>query len=639
MIITVGLLGNPNVGKTSLFNKLVGARQYVANWPGVTVTRVEGATIYKDYTLHFIDLPGIYTFSATSIDEKVTRDYLVLTPPNVTVVIIDSLSPEQGMYLLLEAMELGLNIVAVFNAIDEARKSGIVIDKGALEASLDVPVVLTSAHTGEGINELKETIIKAFKSSGRAKLLDYGSEIESTVKKFEKCLPEQFNNRFFSLKYLEGDKFIREAIQKSTIESVLCTDIELEVLSDELGVEISKKRYEFIISTLSRCVQKNYGVLTNEEALDHVLTHKYLGIPIFLSLLYLAFNFTFKVSEPLVSFLEFLFDELKKLIGSSSMITSLISDGIINGVGSVLAFIPSIFALFLALGIMEESGYLPRIAFLMDRLMYSLRLTGRSFMTLLLGFGCNVSTVMAARGLSDERERITTILVSPFISCNARIPVYLMIIGVAFAQYKAEAFFLIYLLSIILTAFSARIVNKVVLKGESVPFIMEMPRYRFPKLSNVVTYMWNRGRHFLEKAGTIIFSLSIIIWVLSYFPDSGNIENSFAAMMGKYLSFIFKPLGFNWQTAAALIFGGAAKEIIVSSFAQFYNGIENVVLSPITAATLMVFILGYMPCFATLAAIRSETNSWKYTAFAVFYSISISYVLALLVNIFGRLFV
>ncbi|MFN6991720.1 MAG: ferrous iron transport protein B [Fervidobacterium sp.] len=636
MIVTVGLLGNPNVGKTSLFNKLVGTRQYVANWPGVTVTRIEGATNYKDYTLHFIDLPGTYTFSATSIDEKVTRDYLVLTPPNVTVVIIDSLSPEQGMYLLLEAMELGLNVVAVFNAVDEARKNGIIIDKGALEASLDVPVVLTSAHTGEGITELKDTIIKVFKSSSRAKLLDYGPDIERVVKKVEKCLPDEFSNRFFALKFLEGDKFIREMIQKS---NKLCEDSELSIISDELGVEISKKRYEFIISTLSRCVQKNYSVLTIEEALDHVLTHKYLGIPIFLSILYLAFNFTFKASEPLVSFLEFLFDNLRELIGTSSMITSLVSEGIINGVGSVLAFIPSIFALFLALGIMEESGYLPRIAFLMDRLMYSLRLTGRSFMTLLLGFGCNVSTVMAARGLSDERERITTILVSPFISCNARIPVYLMIIGVAFAQYKAEAFFLIYLLSILLTAFSARVVNKVVLKGENVPFIMEMPRYRFPKMSNVVTYMWNRGKHFLEKAGTIIFALSIVIWVLSYFPDSGNVENSFAAMIGKYLAFIFKPLGFNWQTVAALIFGGAAKEVIVSSFAQFYNGIENIVLSPVTAATLMVFILGYMPCFATLAAMKSETNSLKYTAFAIFYSLSISYVLALLVNTFGRLFI
>jgi len=319
------------------------------------------------------------------------------------------------------------------------------------------------------------------------------------------------------------------------------------------------------------------------------------------------------------------------------MLTSLISQGIINGVGSVISFIPSIFALFFALGIMEESGYLPRIAFLMDKAMCSLKLTGRSFMTLLLGFGCNVSSVMAARGLSDERERVTTILVSPFVSCSARIPVYLMIIGIAFPNHKAEAFFVMYLLSIALTALSARIINKVVMKGESIPLVMELPRYRFPSLSNVATYMWNRGKHFLQKAGTIILVASIIVWGLSYFPDPTNIENSFAAMIGKGLQFIFAPLGFQWQTVSALLFGGAAKEIIVSSFAQFYGGIENIVIDPVIAATLMVFILGYIPCFATLAAIKSETNSLKYPIISVVYSLFISYVLALCVAVVGRM--
>lgn len=628
MVITVGFLGNPNVGKTSLFNKLVGARQYVANWPGVTVTRIEGATSYKDYTLHFIDLPGTYTLSATSIDEKVTRDFLVFTPPNVTVVVIDSMSPEQGMYILLEAIELGLNVIAVFNAIDEAKKNGINFDKDTLQTLLNVPVVLTSAHTGEGIDELRETIVHVFKKEVRTKFLDYGQEIESLIKSLENCFTQEYNKRFFVVKMLEGDKFVRERAQNCQ-----------HAFNEEIAIQIARRRYEYINSVLSRCVQKSSNILSVVEAIDHVLTHKYLGIPIFLSLLYLAFNFTFKVSEPLVGLLEFLFGKLAQKIGNSTFLTSLISDGIINGVGSVISFIPSIFALFLVLGIMEESGYLPRIAFLMDKLMYSLRLTGRSFMTLLLGFGCNVSTVMAARGLSDERERITTILVSPFISCNARIPVYLMIIGVAFSQYKAEAFFFIYLLSIVLTALSSRIVNKVILKGETVPFIMELPRYRLPKFSNVLTYMWNRGKHFIEKAGTIIFSVSVVIWILTYFPDPNNIDKSFVAMIGKSLEFLFKPLGFNWQTVSALIFGGVAKEIIVSSFAQFYGSIDKVILSPVTAATLMVFLLGYMPCFATLAAIKSETNSNKYTIFSILYSFSISYILALLVNLIGRVLI
>lgn len=632
MVITVGLVGNPNVGKTSLFNRLVGARQYVANWPGVTVTRIEGATTYKDQTLHFIDLPGIYTLSTTSIDEKVARDFLLYTPPNVTVVIIDSLSPEQGIYLLLETLELNLNVIAVFNVIDEAKKNGIKIDKSSLETHLRVPVVLTSAHTGEGIEQLFETILATFKKTNRAKLLDYGPEIESKVSELENCFDDIYNKRFLALKLIEGDKFARELLKKDVDVSSI-----LDGSASNLAVKIAKTRYDYALNVLNSAMRKNENVLTSMEAIDHVFTHKYIGIPIFFALMYLAFNFTFKASEPLVGLIEAGFQKLTDVIGSSTMLTSLISQGIINGVGSVISFIPSIFALFFALGIMEESGYLPRIAFLMDKAMYSLKLTGRSFMTLLLGFGCNVSSVMAARGLSDERERVTTILVSPFVSCSARIPVYLMIIGIAFPNHKAEAFFVMYLLSIALTALSARIINKVVMKGESIPLVMELPRYRFPSLSNVATYMWNRGKHFLQKAGTIILVASIIVWGLSYFPDPTNIENSFAAMIGKGLQFIFAPLGFQWQTVSALLFGGAAKEIIVSSFAQFYGGIENIVIDPVITATLMVFILGYIPCFATLAAIKSETNSLKYPIISVVYSLFISYVLALCVAVVGRM--
>ncbi|HCI29633.1 MAG TPA: ferrous iron transport protein B [Fervidobacterium sp.] len=632
MVITVGLVGNPNVGKTSLFNRLVGARQYVANWPGVTVTRIEGATTYKDQTLHFIDLPGIYTLSTTSIDEKVARDFLLYTPPNVTVVIIDSLSPEQGIYLLLETLELNLNVIAVFNVIDEAKKNGIKIDKSSLETHLRVPVVLTSAHTGEGIEQLFETILATFKKTNRAKLLDYGPEIESKVSELENCFDDIYNKRFLALKLIEGDKFARELLKKDVDVSSI-----LDGSASNLAVKIAKTRYDYALNVLNSAMRKNENVLTSMEAIDHVFTHKYIGIPIFFALMYLAFNFTFKASEPLVGLIEAGFQKLTDVIGSSTMLTSLISQGIINGVGSVISFIPSIFALFFALGIMEESGYLPRIAFLMDKAMCSLKLTGRSFMTLLLGFGCNVSSVMAARGLSDERERVTTILVSPFVSCSARIPVYLMIIGIAFPNHKAEAFFVMYLLSIALTALSARIINKVVMKGESIPLVMELPRYRFPSLSNVATYMWNRGKHFLQKAGTIILVASIIVWGLSYFPDPTNIENSFAAMIGKGLQFIFAPLGFQWQTVSALLFGGAAKEIIVSSFAQFYGGIENIVIDPVIAATLMVFILGYIPCFATLAAIKSETNSLKYPIISVVYSLFISYVLALCVAVVGRM--
>jgi len=630
MVITVGLIGNPNVGKTSLFNKLVGARQYVANWPGVTVTRIEGATSFKDYTLHIVDLPGTYSLAATSIDEKVARDYLLYSPPNVTVVVIDSMSPEQGIFLLLEAFELGLNVIAVFNAIDEAKRSGIKIDKSSLEKFLRVPVVLTSAHTGEGIDELKEKIVASFKKSTRPLMIDYGKETEDKIREIEEYVEETFNKRFTAIKIVEGDKYARAFLKKD------CPNDVLESIPQEIRTSIPLTKYEYITNAVQLSIQRVDETLTVTEALDHVLTHKYIGIPIFLSLMYLAFNFTFKVSEPLVGLLEFFFERIADFVGSETIISSLISQGIINGVGSVLAFVPSIFTLFFALGIMEESGYLPRIAFLVDKLMYSLRLTGRSFMTLLLGFGCNVSTVMAARGLADERERVTTILVSPFVSCSARIPVYLLIVSIAFPNHKAEAFFAIYALSLLLTALSSRIVNKVILKGQSVPLVMELPRYRFPKLSNVLTYVWNRGKHFLEKAGTIIFAASIVIWALTYFPGRGDVDNSFVSMLGKFLQPLFAPLGFSWQIVSALIFGGVAKEVIVSSLSQFYGNTSNIHFDPVIGATLMTFILGYMPCFGTLAAIKSETNSSKYTLFAIFYSLGISYMLSMVVYTIGR---
>lgn len=632
MVITVGIVGNPNVGKTSLFNRLVGARQHVANWPGVTVTRIEGTTTYKNHTLHFVDLPGTYSLFATSIDEKVTRDFLLLTPPNVVLVIVDSVAPEQGLYLLLETVELGLNVVAVFNAIDEARRLGITINREAIETFLGVPVVLTSAVTGEGIPELLDTVVAAFKTAERPKMMAYPEPVEKAIKALEKRLTGNFDKRFAAIKVIEGDTFILQLLGTSLAEGEMSE-------FKELAVEISRTKYDYIMEVLAASYGRVDKVLTITEAIDHVLTHRYLGIPIFLALLYLAFNFTFKVSEPFVALVETVFTGLSELVGESGILSSMLSRGVIDGLGSVLTFVPSIFTLFFVLGLMEDTGYLPRIAFLMDKLMYRLRLTGRALMILLLGFGCNVSSVMAARALPDERERITTVLVSPFISCSARLPVYLMIASVAFPNHKAEVFFLVYALSVALTALSARFVNKALLKGESVPLVIELPRYRVPKFSTILNYMWNRGKHFLIKAGTIILLTSVVVWAFTYFPNPEDIQTSFAAKLGRSLEFLFKPLGFDWRTITALIFGGVAKEVVVSSFAQLYGSLENVQLDPRTGLTLLVFVLGYVPCLATLAVIRSETNGWRYVVFSVVYSLVVSYALAYVVSILAKAFV
>ncbi len=625
MVITVGLMGNPNVGKTSLFNQLVGARQYVANWPGVTVTKIDGATTYQGNTLHVVDLPGVYTLTAISIDERVTRDYLLYSPPNVTVVVVDSLNPHQGLYLLSEALELDLNVVLVMNSIDEVRKNGTEIDKNVLETAFGVPVIFTSALTGEGVEELKSVIVKTFKTAERSKRLVYREKIENKIIELSNYVPENYSKRFFALKVLEGDVYFQK---------MLDSDVVRKYFDSETANEIVKTRYDYILQVIETAyIRKQNAQLTETSALDHVLTHKYISIPIFLALVYLTFKFTFDVVAPLSDLIDFLFSTLAEKIGDSNIFSSLISQGIITGVGSVLVFIPSIFALFFILGIMEDSGYLPRIGFVVDRIMYKLKLTGRSFMSLILGFGCNVSTVMASRVLSDERERITTILVSPFISCSARLPVYLMIIGAAFPAFKGEALFGIYTLSILLIALSAKLVNKVFLKGQEIPFVMELPRYKTPSLKAVSVYVWNRGKHFLEKAGGIILVASALVWALSYFPNSGDVENSFVAYIGKGLEFIFKPLDFEWQIVSALIFGGVAKEVIVSSFAQFYGGIENVSFSLSVAVPLLVFVLAYIPCFATLGVIKSETGKWKYVGFAVIYSLTIAYLLAFLAKV------
>lgn len=331
------------------------------------------------------------------------------------------------------------------------------------------------------------------------------------------------------------------------------------------------------------------------------------------------------------------------------MFFALIADGIIGGVGGVLVFVPNIFGLFLMLGILEESGYLPRAAFVLDRIMYKLKLSGRAFMSLILGFGCNVPSIMTARGLPDEKERIGTIISSPFISCSARLPVYIMIISIFFQGYKAEVLFSIYLISILLTAFSAYFVNKIFFKGENVPLIMELPRYRIPTVRNILIYMWNKGSHFLKKAGTIILVTSIAVWALTYFPNNGNVETSFASYVGKGLAYVLKPLGFDWKVGTALFFGGVAKEVIVSTFSMLYGFSEGDVLSaksalaasmnPLTAYAFLIFVLLYIPCFATLATIKSETGSWKWMIFSIMYSFSLAYLFSYIIVFFGKIFI
>ncbi|AKI97631.1 ferrous iron transport protein B [Kosmotoga pacifica] len=638
---SVALLGNPNVGKTSLFNALTGARQYVANWPGVTVEKRVGTMFYGDRAFRIIDLPGTYTLGVTSVDEKVARDYLLYESPDLVVVVTDAVNLERSLYLLLQVLELRGNVILAVNSIDEAKKAGIKVDRRELSKHLGIPVVLTSAFTGEGIEELKEAMLKISRSGIHVHYL-FPKHIEELILKLSESLKlkselRNFDVRWLSIKLLERDK---EIIELAGIDPGV-----------DYSEDIANARYKFIKELLKdsyRDSKKHYWDFNT--AIDHVLTHKYLGILIFFAIMYLVFQVTYSFAEPFTTLIEKGFEVLGTFIDrtiSTPWLASLLGDGIIGGVGAVVTFVPSIFILFLALGILEETGYLPRAAFVIDRIMYSMKLSGRSFMSMLLGFGCNVSSIMSTRTISEPQERIITILVSPFVSCSARLPVYIMVSSIFFGKAAGIAIFSLYMLSVLFTFASALLLNKLLFKGKPSPMIMELPRYRKPTMRSLMLYTWNRGKHFLQKAGTIILAASIIIWVLSYFP-TGDILTSFASVIGKSLEPLFRPLGFTWQMVTSLIFGAAAKEVVVSTLSTLYGasslpgnpGLLSLTsqITPSVAFGFLVFILLYFPCFATLAAMKNEAGSWKYVWITVFYGLAIAYLSALITRLIGGVF-
>lgn len=650
--VRIALVGCPNVGKTSLFNALTGSKQYVANWPGVTVEKKEGVFLHKGFRVSVIDLPGTYALDYNSLDEKITRDYILSGEPDLIVLVGDSVNPEQSLYLLLEIVEMEKKVILALTAYDEAKKMGIKIDKYELQKHLGVPVVLASSVTGEGLEELKDLIVdySARKGVLHKVHLDYGEAMEKRIREVLNNLtdlPIGAPPRYFAMKYLSGDtQFYQEALKSGLPE-----------LSEEeriaFKISLSKKKRELIENVIKEAYQSSEEkVLSLSEAIDHVLTHKFLSFPLFFAFMYLVFKFTFETAQVFSDLLDLAFTNLGNLLVErlgENAISSFMVDGLISGVGSVLTFVPNIFFLFLAMGFLEESGYLPRAAFVMDRIMEKFKLSGRSFMSLLLGFGCNVSSVMSTRVIDDPKERLVTILISPFMSCSARLPVYLLILRIFFPHASASLLFSLYTLSILITLLSSSFINWLFYRGRSSPLIIELPRYRFPTFRNLYLYTWNRGKHFLKKAGTIILLASIAIWFLNYFPGNGNVEESFSASIGKALTWIFKPFDYSWKITLSLFYGAVAKEVIVSSITMLYNfdevdletarSVLGLEMDPVKAFAFLVFVMAYIPCIATVATIYSETNSLKWTLFSVLYSFGIAYSLSLLVYKIGGLVV
>lgn len=529
--LTIALAGNPNAGKTTIYNALTGARQHIGNYPGVTVEKKESTITYNNQQLKIIDLPGTYSLTAYSVEEVVARNVIINEKPDVVVDIIDSSNLERNLYLAVQLMELRIPLVFVFNMKDMAQEMGIKIDIKSLSHLFGVPIVETVGSKGDGVKNILDEAIKAAKVPDiKYPVITYDKVIEKYVNSVEELIKqhstniENYNTRWLAVKLLEGDKDVMQVVPSPIVaEEVKRAEIDIDkMLGDSPETAIASARYGFISGACQECVTTTVEARHNmSDAIDSVLVNRVLGIPIFLGLMYLVFQLTFTLGDPFMGWIEqffgFLGDKASVLI-THDLLRSLVVDGIIGGVGGVIVFLPNIIFLFIAIAVLEASGYMARVAFIMDKVMHKIGLHGKSFIPFLIGFGCSVPAIMATRTLDNQRDRILTMLVTPFMSCGARLPIYLLIIPAFFDKNQALVLWVVYLIGIVMAIVVAKILGMTVLKGESAPFVMELPPYRIPTLKGVLMQMWERSWLYLKKAGTIILFVSIVMWSLTVFP-------------------------------------------------------------------------------------------------------------------------
>ena len=665
--VKVALAGNPNSGKTTMFNELTGSRQHVGNWPGVTVEKKTGRASYQNYSLEVIDLPGTYSLGAYSEDEVVARDFLTTGDYDVVLNIINSSNLDRNLYFTVQLLEMGVDLIAVLNMADEAEKKGIKIDKNKLGQMLGTPVVETVASKGRGIDSLLAETVQHRDLSEAALKIDYGSEVEDLISEVVSMLREfdftsQINQRWAAVKLIEHDpeavKLLEREVGTSKAKKIKSFIAERELKAeDDFDNIIIDRKYEFINKVIAESVQRPEADQEPEnvsDKIDAVVTNKYLGIPIFMAVMWGIFKFTFTVGDPLIGYIETFFEAAGGWLGGllvgagvSPLITSFITDGIIGGVGSVLVFIPNIFLLFLAIGVLEDSGYMSRAAYVMDKVMSKLGLHGKSFIPMIVGFGCNVPGVMATRTLDSKRDRIISILINPLMSCSARLPVYVVFAGALFSDHASTVVFSLYALGIVMAVIMAGVFNKILFKGERSHFVMELPPYRFPTLKGVFIHMWEKVGAFIKKAGTIIFSVVVLIWVLANLPlgvEYASAE-SLIGQFGQLVAPIFRPLGFgSWQAASSLVFGILAKEVVVGTLGVVYAAGEGGLraaltanFSPLAAYSFLTMVLIYTPCIATLGAIKSETQSWKWPLITASYLFVLAWIVSFVIYQGGML--
>lgn len=658
------ILGNPNVGKTSLFNALTGSYEYIGNWSGVTVEKKVGKL--KDNVGDLVDLPGIYDLSPISKDETVVTDYLMSTSFTGMINIIDACQLKRNLNLTIQLMELNKPMIIGLNMIDVATQRGIKINYQALMRKLKVPVFPIVARKAKGTHSLLGELNYLEPHQRRAFKINYGTEIETAIQqicsiiKQDNMYPTE-RLRFIAIQYLIDNVQIYQELDAMILEQLEPIKRKLSNATEQSTRQrIEAVRNDYINQLLEDIVEypeEDKQFFTSK--VDRLLLNRYLGIPIFLGIMWLIFQTTFTwigtpLSDQLDAFISGPLSEWIKSVMNTLHITSflqdLITDGIIAGVGSVLVFVPQIVVLFFFISLLEDSGYMARIAVLMDKTMESIGLSGKSFIPMIIGFGCNVPSIMAARSIENEKERLITILVAPFMSCSARLPVYALFVGAFFSAHQSLVVLSLYILGIVVALLVSTLLNKLILKDNQSVFIVELPTYRVPSFKTLWRSTWEKAKGFVKKAGTFIFDGSVVIWTLTYIGPHGvnvPINQSFMHMIGQGFANLIAPLGFgSWQAGATLIPGFLAKEVIISSMAILYSssesGLTQVIqqqFTPLSAYAFMIFILLYVPCISTVATIRKETSSWKWTLLAVVYPIATAYILTFVFYQVSQLFI
>ncbi len=681
--ITVALAGNPNSGKTTLFNALTGARQHVGNYAGVTVEKKEGTRQHQGCEMTFVDLPGTYSLTAYSIEEVVARNFIFDEHPDVVVHVVDGSNLERNLYLATQLIEMGAPLILAFNMSDVAEQRGYDIDLDTLSGLIGCPIVATVGNKGKGVDALLNAIVQKSQTEARkgGPVIHYGPEIEQELQRIGACvntehhLVKKYGTRWLALKLLEQDTDILDKGHSKEVIRTVAQSVERisRHFGDEPEIVIADRRYGFISGACTESLRQSVEARhTASDIADTLILNRLLGLPIFAALMYAVFKLTFWLGDPPMGWIESGIGWLGDFVsgfwpeGTESPLHSLLVDGIIGGVGGVVVFLPNILLLFLAIAILEDSGYMARAAFLMDRIMHKMGLHGKSFIPMLIGFGCSIPAMMGTRILENRHSRLTTLMVIPLMSCGARLPIYALIIPAFFApKWHGFMLWLIYMIGIVLAIFCARLLRKTVFKGDTTPFVMELPPYRMPTVRSVLTHMWQRSGLYLKKAGTVILAISIVLWALTAYPKvpesklaslteeqamDASLRYSIAGRIGTAMEPVIRPMGFDERIGTALIGALAAKEVfvaqlgIVYSMGQTDEGSETLReklrenYSPLQGFCIMLFCLISAPCIATLAVCRREANSWKWAVFQFGGLTLMGYLITVIVYQTGQLF-